>query len=118
MVGREADRAGILGDLMEPQRLGVVDQHPEDAAADRDVADRRPLAVADPGGDELGDDAVAPQDAERSVAGAGELDGQLDDALQGGRERQLGGQGQPGLQQALVPPMDACHRRQGTPPAK
>jgi hypothetical protein len=115
MVGWEADRPGVLGEVVQAQRPGVVDQHPEDAAADRDVADRRPLGVADSSGDELGDDAVPPQHAERPVAGIGELRGQLDDALQGGRERQLGGEGQPGLQQALVPLMDACHRRQPTP---
>ena len=61
VVGWEADRAGVVGEVVQPQRSGVVDQHPEDAAADRDVADRRPLGVADPGGDELGDDAVAAQ---------------------------------------------------------
>jgi hypothetical protein len=38
--------------------------------------------------------------------------------LQSGRERQFGGEGEPGLQQALVPLIDACHRRQRTPPAR
>jgi hypothetical protein len=80
---------------MEAQRSGVVDQHPQDAAADRDVADGRPLGGADPGGDELGDDAVPTQDTQRPVAGPGEVGGQLDDALQGGRERQVGGQASP-----------------------
>jgi len=73
-----------------------------------------PLLGGDPGGDELTDGAVSAEHAQRPVAGAGELSGQLDDALQGGRERQLGGECQPGLQQALVARIDACHRRQRT----
>ena len=37
------DRAGVVGDVVQPQRPGVVDQDPEDAAAHRDVVDGRPL---------------------------------------------------------------------------
>jgi hypothetical protein len=84
VVRREADRARVLGDVVEPQRPGVIDQHPEDAAPNRDLADRRPLGVAEARRDELGDGAVASQHPQRPIAGAGELDGQLDDALQGG----------------------------------
>jgi hypothetical protein len=81
VVGRKPDRAGVVGDVMEPQGCGVLDQHAEDAAADRDVADRRPLLIADPGGDELADDAVPAQHPQRPIAGPGELGGQLDNAL-------------------------------------
>ena len=95
VVGREADRGAVVGQVAQAQRAGVLDQHAEDAAADRDVADRRPLLVADAGGDELGDGAVPAEDAQRPVAGAGELGGQLDDALQDDRELQVGGEGQP-----------------------
>jgi hypothetical protein len=115
VVRRQADRAGVLGDVVQPQGPGVVDQHAEDAAADRDVPDGRPLGGRHAGGDELGDDAVAAQHPEGAVAGPGEVGGQLDDALQGGRERQVGGEHEPGLQQALVPVMDRGHRRQPTP---
>jgi hypothetical protein len=117
VVGWEPDRAGVLGDVAQPQGPGVVDQHPEDAAADRDVSDGRPLLLGHPGGDELADGPVATQHPQRPVPGPGELGGQLDDALQGGRERQLGGERKPGFQQALVLRMGACHRRQRTPPA-
>jgi hypothetical protein len=117
VVGREPDRTRVLGDVMEPKWGGVVDQHAQDAAADRDVPNGRPLLLGDPGGDELADDAVSAQHPQRAVASPGELGGQPDDALQGGRERQLGGEREPGLQQALVAPVDACHRRQRTRPA-
>jgi hypothetical protein len=91
---------------VQTQRPGVVDQHPEDAAADRDVADRRPLLGGHPGGDELADPAVAAEHSQGPVAGAGQLRGQFDDALQRDRERQLRTEREPGLQQALVPLMD------------
>jgi hypothetical protein len=71
---------------VQPQRPGVLDEHAQDAAPVRDVADRRPDLVADPGGDELGDGAVAAQHPEGPVAGLGQLGGQLDDPLQGGGE--------------------------------
>jgi hypothetical protein len=76
---------------------GVVDQHPQDAAADRDMADRGPLLPGHPGSDELGNGAVAAHDAQGAVTGAGEVGGQVDDALEHGRQRQLRGQGEPGL---------------------
>jgi hypothetical protein len=59
VVGREPDRAGVVGDVAQPQRRRVVDEDAEDAPADRDVADRSALLQGDPGGDELGDPAVA-----------------------------------------------------------
>ena len=56
--------------------------------------------------------AVPAEHPERAVAGAGDPGGQLDDALEDGRQRQLRGQGEPRLQQALVPLLRARHRRQ------
>jgi hypothetical protein len=82
VVGREADRTRVAGDLGQAQRPGVIDQHAEDAAAHRDVPDGRPFGVADPGGDELGDAAVAAEHAQGAVPGAGDLGRQLHDALQ------------------------------------
>jgi hypothetical protein len=58
MVRWEPDRARVLGDLAQPQRGGVLDEHAEDAPADRDVTDRGPLGLGDAGGDELADGAV------------------------------------------------------------
>jgi hypothetical protein len=111
VVGRQADRAGVLGDVVQAQLAGVVDEHAQDPAAVGDVAHGRPLLGDDPGGDEVVDGAVPAQHAHGPVAGPGQPGGQLDDPLEGGREGQVGGQGQPALQQALVPFLDACHRR-------
>jgi hypothetical protein len=83
VVGWEADRTRVAGNLGQAQRAGVGDQDAEDAPPYRDVPDRRPFGVADAGGDERRDDAVAAEHAKRPVAGAGDLGGQLDDALQG-----------------------------------
>ena len=41
VVRREADRARVVGEVVEPQRLRVVDQRAENPAAVRRVADRR-----------------------------------------------------------------------------
>ena len=41
MVRREADRARVVREIVEAQRLRVLDQRAEDAAATREVADRR-----------------------------------------------------------------------------
>jgi hypothetical protein len=83
VVGREADRTRVAGNLGQAQRAGVGDQDAEDAPSYRNVPDRRPFGVADPGGDEFGDDTVAAEYAKRAVAGVGDLGGQFDDALQG-----------------------------------
>ena len=41
VVAGEPDRARVVGDVVQPQRLRVPDQHAEDAAPARQVADRR-----------------------------------------------------------------------------
>jgi hypothetical protein len=75
VAGREPDRAGVIGRVVQAQRPGVVDQHPKDPPADRDGTDRRPLLGGHPGGDELADPAVAAQHPQRPVAGPGQLRG-------------------------------------------
>ena len=52
MVGREADRAGVVGDRVQAQRLGVADQHAEDPAPAWELADRGVRLGVDPGGQE------------------------------------------------------------------
>jgi hypothetical protein len=118
MVGREPDRAGVLGDVTQPQRGSVVDEHAQDAPADRKVADRGPLGLGHAGGDELADGAIGAQDAEGAVAGAGQVGGQVDDPLQDDREQQLRGEGEPGLQQALGAVTLAHHRGSVTVPCR
>jgi hypothetical protein len=47
-------------------------------------------------GNQPEDGAITTQDPEGAVAGAGQIGGQVDDALQDDRERQLRGKGEPG----------------------
>jgi len=110
VVRREADGPRIRGDLPETQGQRLVDQHPKDAPTDRGVADRVALLVGHAAGDELGDQ-VTPgtDDPQRAVAGAGDLRRQLDDPLEQGGQRQLGGQSQPGLQQHVPAFQLRCH---------
>ena len=69
--------------------------------AGRGIADRGALLRRDALGDELLDPAVLAEHAERSVAGVRDVHRELDDPLQDGVERQLGGEGEPGLDQQL-----------------
>ena len=52
VLGREAVRARVLADVVHPQRLGVLDEQPEDAAAPRQVPDGAVLLGRDAAGDE------------------------------------------------------------------
>ena len=91
MVGREADGAGVVGDLVEPQRLGVADQHAQEAAPAREVADRVVRRRVHPGRQESLQRVPGLVDhAERGVARAGDRGGGLDDLLQERVERELG----------------------------
>ena len=47
MVRREADRARVVAEVVQAQRVRVADQHAEDAAAAGQVADRRVRLVVD-----------------------------------------------------------------------
>ena len=40
MVIRESNGARIVAELVEPKRLGVADEHAQDAPSSREVADR------------------------------------------------------------------------------
>ena len=83
MVGREADRARVVAEVVEAQRLGVMDQDAEDAAPVRQLADRFVLLAVDAGGDEaLECLALAVDHPERRVAGAGQGCGGVDQPLQ------------------------------------
>ena len=90
MVGREADRARVIGDRLQSQRARVGDQGAEDAAAARKVADLGHLLGVDAGVDE----ALEPRSrrvdhAERGVTGAGQGGGRLGQLLQQIVQREL-----------------------------
>ena len=82
VVRREAVRPRVLGDVRHPHRAGVGDEQAEHAAAARQVADGGVHLGVDAVGDEVGQLPVRPDDAEGAVAGADQLAGRLDDALQ------------------------------------
>ena len=47
VVAREADRARVVGDVVQAERARLADQHAEDAAPARQVADRRVRLLVD-----------------------------------------------------------------------
>ena len=78
----EARRAGVVGEVAEPDRARLVDQGAEQALADRKVPDPVDEGRRETDVDELGQPAVRGEHAERGVAGADELAGRLHDAVQ------------------------------------
>ena len=82
MVLGEARRAGVVGEVAEPDRARLVDQGAEQALADRKVPDPVDEGRRETDVDELGQPAVRGEHAERGVAGADELPGRLHDAVQ------------------------------------
>ena len=79
---------------MQPQRPGVADEHAEDPAAARQVADPRMRVLVDAVREEALELRPGLVDhAERGVTRAGEPRGRLDEPLQDGVERELGAEG-------------------------
>ena len=83
MIRREADRARIVGEVVQAERLRFAEQHAEDAAALRQLADRRLHVRVDP----VGDEALEPRPgwvdhAERRVARPGQLRRRLQQPLE------------------------------------
>ena len=104
MVRREADRARVVADRVQAQRVRVGDERAEDSAALGQVADRRPCGVVDAVGDEALEPRARPVDhAQRRVARAGQLGGQLGQPLKQAVEGELGSQGYPGLDEGAQP---------------
>ncbi len=98
MTGREADRARIRVEVVEPQVASVSDQRAEDAAAARKLPDRSPRLVVDAVGDEALQVRAARVDhAQRDVSRLRQVGGALDDPLQQVVQRQLGIQGDAGI---------------------
>ena len=79
MSGREAVRLRVLADVRKPERLGVLDQQPQDSAAARQVADCPMTLRLDAAGDEaLELDAPLVEYAERGVARPGHAAGDVE----------------------------------------
>ena len=121
MSRREADRARILREVVQPQRPRLADQHPEDAAPARQVADLRAQVVVDAVGDELLQlDPVRVDHAERGIASAGQLGRGLHEPVEQRVERQLRGDGESRREQRTQPPFgdrERVHEAKPTPQA-
>lgn len=96
MTSPETDPS--TGKTRPGQLLGVETvgrPHHQLARAGRD-GQGGPDQLAGVTGNQPEDGAITTQDPEGAVAGAGQIGGQVDDALQDDRERQLRGKGEPG----------------------
>ena len=95
--------------------FGSLDEKPQDPPSTRQRADRAPLLRGDPGGDELHEVTVLADDAERPVSGVGHLGREVHDPLQDDRQRELGSQGQAGLEQDVLAILRGAHGGEFTP---
>ena len=91
----------MVADMGEPQRPGIIDQQPEDAAARGEVPDRAVRLGVDPRRDEAPEAlAAVVEDADGRVAGPGDLARDVQKLLQDGVDLELGDQGAPCVNQA------------------
>jgi len=83
----------VRADVVEAQRARVADQHAEDAAAAREVADAAVGLLVDARGEEALE-RLAPlvEHADRGVAGAGHVARRFEQALEDGVRVELGDQ--------------------------
>ncbi len=90
----------MAADVCEAQRARLLDQQAEDASPARQVADRAPRLLVDAVGDEaLQLVAVFVEHAERRVAGAGQVAGDLEHAAKDDLRVQLGDEPAPDVDQ-------------------
>ena len=85
VVGWEAGGQRMAGQIVDPQRLGVIDQDTQDAVSGRQWADPGALRAVQPVGDELAEPVPAGplvQHTQRAVPRVRQQGGRLDDTLQ------------------------------------
>ena len=98
VVPREADRARVLGEVVQAQRPRLAYENAQDAAPSRRVSDGSSGLLVHAGGEEaLEGVAGRVDDAERGVPRAGQLGRGLDDPLQEHVERELRAEPDPGV---------------------
>ena len=94
----------MVADVVEAQRARVVDQHAEDAAPARQVADGAMGLLVDPAREEPRELAAClVEDAERDVARAREVGGGLQQPVEHRLEVELGQQAAPGVDEPREP---------------
>ncbi len=87
-----------------------VEGDAEDASPVRRIADREPQLLVDPGGDERADASRLVDHRDGAVAGTQQRAGAIDDGLQDGVEREVGGDHEGGgveLQELAILPLEA-----------
>jgi hypothetical protein len=90
----------MVAHVGHPKRARVADQHAEEAVASGQVADRAVGVRVDPAREEaLELLAALVEDAQRGVARAGELTGDLEHAVEDDFEVELGYQGAPDVEE-------------------
>jgi hypothetical protein len=107
MTGREPDRARIVADLPQPDRVRVVDERAQQPLAFREVADDVDRVGRHPAVDELGQPAAGRDHTECRVAGTHQLAGGFDDPAQHRRQVEAADDQLVGPQQ---PPQPALRR--------
>jgi hypothetical protein len=108
MVLGEADRRHVLGDVVQPQRFGVVDQPAQHALALRQVADGADRGVVHAGVQEPDQPAV-PDHTECRVPRVDQLAGGVDDVQQQLFKIDRPGHLEIGAQQATQPSLGVLH---------
>ena len=103
VVRREAVRPGVLGDVRHAQRARIFDQQAEHAAAVRQVTDLGVQLRVDAVRDELGEQLIGADHAERAVAGADHVAGGDDDPLQRAAQVQVRADADDGVEQCAEP---------------
>jgi hypothetical protein len=94
----------MVADVVQAQRTRVVDEHAEQAATARQVADGAMGVLVDAAGEEACElTAALVEDPERDVARPGEVGGGLQEPVEHGLEVQFGQQAAPGLDEAREP---------------
>src|SRR5215207_106642 len=99
MVRRKADGAWIAVEVVEPQRLPLDQDNLEQPVANGNRADPLPLLGGDARSEERFDPTPVAEERERTVAGADEVTGAVDDLLQDGLEIELTENAEPGIVQ-------------------
>ena len=98
VVYRKPDRTRVVAEVVEPQRFGVADQHAEDPASARQVADRgMSLGVDTRRQEALESCPSLVDDAERRIARSRQLRSRLDELLQERVQRELGAERDSGV---------------------
>ena len=82
MMGRKAHRPGVGRELAQPDRPRVVDEGAEHTVTLGEMPDDLLVPSGHPDVDELLEPAVGTDHPERTVLGADEVDGDVDDALE------------------------------------